>query len=222
MKNSNLTKKMTALLKGVFVTALVTSALVACGNKNNNTTQPVNAYTQSCANCQNITGYPFFSAQTQVLSPNYYGGGYYGGGTAAATISWSFSGQNTSSSATGQNYNPYGSPAMNYVGQVSVAGQLNVTTALGGTACPPIPAGTYTITTQQVGQWAGGQISGLRLLISGANVQATATVNNAQAYDSYGYGYSSGANSNLGRVIGSISIESNNGLQCWNQALNLN
>lgn len=210
--------EMNKIIKGALLAAALTTMLVACGNKNNSTSQPpVNAFTASCTNCQNITGFPFFTAQTQVYSQG-YGYSYYGYyGQAVGTLNWSFSGQNTSSS-TAQNSNPYSSPAMNYVGQVSVAGQLDVSQSLGtNNFCPAIPAGSYSISTQTVGQWANGQISGMRFLISGAGVSAVAVLNQAQAQD-YSYGYYSTSTS---RVYGTLLIESVNGFNCQSLRLNL-
>lgn len=206
MKNNNLTK----IVKGIFAAALL-STLVACGNKNKDNNQNLNAFTQSCVNCDGITGFPFFSAQTQAYMMSYYGYGY----TNALSINWSFSGQNINGQAQGQNYNQYASPAMNYVGKVSAAGQINVTAALNLGFCPQVPAGQYTISTQTVGQWANGKISGLRFLVSGP-VTITAVINDAQAYEN-GYQYSSS-----GRVSGQILIEQVNGYYCQGSTLYLN
>lgn len=180
MNNINLTK----LTKGVLATFLF-STLVACGNRRDNNNQNINAYNQSCAvNCEGISGYPFFTAQTQALRQGY---GYSYGYTTAMAISWSFSGQNISNQTQNQNYNQYAPPAMNYVGKVSAAGQVSVVTALSDMGlCPQIPAGTYNLTTHTGGQWQNGQISGLRILITGP-VTITATLSNAQATQS-GYG----------------------------------
>lgn len=212
--------EMKKIIKGALLTAALMTTLVACGNRNNSTTQPpVNAFTASCTNCQNITGFPFFTAQTQVYSFG-YGYGFYG--QAVATLNWSFSGQNTSSS-TAQNSNPYASPAMNYVGQASVAGQLDVTQNLGtNNFCPAIPSGSYSIATQTVGQWANGQISGMRFLINGTGVSAVAVLNQAQASEyTYGYGYYSGGGGSASRVTGTLIIESVNGYYCQGLQLNL-
>lgn len=207
MKNNNLTK----IVKGIFAAALL-STLVACGNKNKDNNQNINAFTQSCANCDGITGFPFFSAQTQAYMMSYGGYGY----TSAMAVNWSFSGQNLNNGqAQGQNYNQYASPAMNYVGKVSAAGQVNVTAPLNLGFCPQVPAGQYTISTQAVGQWANGKISGMRMIISGA-VQMIAVINDAQGYE---YGYSQYAQS---RVSGQMLIEQVNGFYCQGSTLYLN
>lgn len=213
MKNVNLTK----LIKGTMALALVSSLLIACGKKEDNSNQ-INAYTQNCANCEGlgITGFPFFTAQTQAYSQ--LGWSY----SSAMTLSWSFSGQNISGQST-QNYNQYASPAMNYVGKVSVAGKVRVLSQIGNSQngsnyfCPVIPVGEYNLTTQSVGQWANGQISGLRLLVTGP-VTMTITLNQAQAYEySYGYQYSSGS-----RVYGNMIVEQVNGYYCQGLQFQLN
>jgi hypothetical protein len=209
MKNNNLTK----IVKGLLATALLTT-LVACGKKADNNNQNLNAFTQSCVNCDGITGFPFFTAQSQAYKMNYYGYGY----TNAMTLNLSFSGQNINGQAQGQSqngYNQYASPAMNYVGKVSAAGQITVAAVLNLGFCPAVPAGTYNLTTQTVGQWANGQISGLRMLIQGP-VSMLAVINQAQASE-YGYQYSSSS-----RVTGQIVIEQVNGYFCQGATLYLN
>lgn len=219
MKNNNLTK----LIKGLLATAVLSTLLIACGNKSGDNNPQLNAFTQSCVNCEGITGFPFFSAQTKASLYNPYSYGY--GGQTAMTINWSFSGQNINSQAQGQsqtqpqsNYQ-YGSPAMNYVGKVSAAGQVSVTSTIGGTNngyfCPAIPAGTYNLATQTVGQWSQGQISGLRLVISGP-VTMTVSLNQAQAYQN-SYQYSSSS-----YIAGSLVIEQVNGYYCQGLQLNMN
>lgn len=197
MKNINLTK----LAKGILLTAVISSVLIACGKKEDNNNQ-INAYTQSCVNCEGITGFPFFTVQTQAYSQTGYS---Y---SNAMTVNWSFSGQNLSGQ-TQQNYNPYSSPAMNYVGKVSAAGKVTVAAALNLGFCPQVPAGTYNLTTQTVGQWANGQISGLRMLFSGP-VTMTVALSQAQASEySYGYQYS-----NSSRIYGTMIVEQVNGYYC--------
>lgn len=209
MKNNNLTK----LAKGFLAVAMLSTALVACGNKKDDNNPQLNAFTQSCVNCEGITGYPFFIAQTRATLYSSYGYGY--GSQAAININWSFSGQNINTQAQGQSQAQpsyqYGSPAMNYVGKVSAAGQVNVTSTIGGSNngyfCPAIPAGTYNLATQTVGQWANGQISGLRLIISGP-VTMTVVLNQAQAAQ-YSYQYSSSS-----YITGGLIIEQVNGYYC--------
>lgn len=212
MKNKNLANVVKGLLAG---TALLTG-LVACGNKNENTT-PLNAFTASCVNCQNITGYPFFSAQTQAYSMNWNSWS----GQSAMTLAWSFSGQNTNTQNNGQNYNQWASPAMNYSGQVSAAGTVNVSSSLNLGFCPALPAGSYNLTTQTVGQWNQGQISGLKMLITGP-VTAIAVVNQAQASE-YSNGWYGGGGGSTGssRVTGYLVIESVNGYYCQGAQLSL-
>lgn len=220
MKNNNIPK----LVKGIFTAAILSTLLMACGKKNDETL-PVNAFTQSCINCEGITGFPFFSAQTQAYQQN-QGYGY----TTAMAISWSFSGQNINGQAQqglpgqqaqgqyGQQYNQYASPAMNYVGKVSAAGKVTVSGGLNLGFCPQVPAGTYNLTTQTVGQWANGQISGLRMLISGA-VTMTASLSQAQASE-YSYGYQSTAGTS--RLYGTLIIEQVNGYYCQGAQFYLN
>lgn len=215
MKNSNLAK-IKGLLKGVVAGAALLGVLAACGNKNDNTT-PINAFTQSCVNCENITGFPFFSAQTQAYSMNYSSWS----GTSALTLAWSFSGQNTNTQNSGQNYNQWASPAMNYAGQVSAAGTANVTTALNLGFCPQLPPGRYNLTTQTVGQWNQGQISGLKMLLTGP-VTAVAVVNQAQASEySYGGGWFGGGGTATSRVNGYLVIEQVNGYYCQGAQLTM-
>jgi hypothetical protein len=210
MKNNNLTK----IAKGLLALALL-STLVACGKKTDNNNQNLNAFTQNCINCvdNGITGFPFFSSQSQAYKPSYYGYGY----TNAMTLNLSFSGQNINAQAQAQdNNNQFVSPAMNYVGKVSAAGQVNVAAVLNLGFCPAVPAGQYNLSTQTVGQWSKGAISGLRMLISGP-VTMTAVINQAQAYE---YGYSQYSNNS--RVYGQIVIEQVNGYFCQGATLQLN
>ena len=209
MKNNNLTK----LAKGFLTVAALSTVLIACGNKKDDNNPQLNAFTQSCVNCEGITGYPFFIAQTRATLYSSYGSGY--GSQAAININWSFSGQNINTQAQGQSQTQpsyqYGSPAMNYVGKVSAAGQVNVTATIGGSNngyfCPAIPAGTYNLATQTVGQWNNGQISGLKLIISGP-VTMTVVLNQAQAAQ-YSYQYSSSS-----YITGGLIIEQVNGYYC--------
>lgn len=210
MKNHNRTSQINSLaklVKTLVVATTLSMVLVACKNDKVDNSQQINAYTQSCVNCEGIgiTGFPFFTAQTQAYRQSGYS---Y---AAAMAINWSFSGQNISNQAQPQNYNQYASAAMNYVGKVSAAGQINVATALNLGFCPQIPAGTYNLTTQKVGQWAQGQISNIKFLISGA-VTMTATLSQAQAVEySYGLQYSANTNS---RMSGYFTIEQVNGYYC--------
>lgn len=217
MKNFNLTK----LAKGLLTAALLSTVLIACGNKKDDNTAPVNAFTQSCVNCEGITGFPFFIAQTKASLYNSYSYGGYNS-QAAMTINWSFSGQNVSPQTQQQGTQPnyqYGSPAMNYVGKVSAAGQVTVTQIIGGANngyfCPAIPAGTYTLATYTVGQWTNGVISGLKLVVSGP-VSMTVSLNQAQA-SQYSYQYS-----NSSYIYGTMVVEQVNGYYCQGLQLNLN
>lgn len=208
MKNINLTK----LVKGLLTASLISTVLIACGNKKDDNTAQLNAFTQSCVNCEGITGFPFFSAQTKASLYNSYSYGY--NSQAAMNVNWSFSGQNINTQTQQQGTQPtyqYGSPAMNYVGKVSAAGQVTVTAPIGGTNngyfCPAIPAGTYTLATQTVGQWTNGVITGLRLIITGP-VSMVITLSQAQA-SQYTYQYSS-----TSYISGGMIVEQVNGFYC--------
>ena len=206
------TEKLTKLAKGFFLAAAVMTSVIACGKKNADNNQNVNAFTQSCVNCQNITGFPFFTAQTQAFLSN-----TYGGYAETMRINWSFSGQNVNSQSQANNPGgqQYGSPAMNYNGQVSAAGQVTVGTVVPARYfCPGIPAGTYNLTTQTVGQWSQGAVSGLKLLITGP-VNMTAILSNGQASE-YGYQYQTGSH-----ISGNLQIEQVNGYYCQGLTLYL-
>ncbi len=209
MKNNNLIK----LIKAVIAGALLSALLIACGKKNVDPL-PVNAFTKNCPGCDGITGFPFFTATTQALSQSGYGGSYNSG----MTLSWSFSGQNISGQAQGQTYNPHASPAMNYVGKVSAAGKVTVAGVLNLGFCPAVPAGTYDLSTQTVGQWANGQISGLRMLITGP-VTMTVTLSQAQASQ---YSYSNSYSQSTSRIYGTMIIEQVNGYYCQGAQFYLN
>lgn len=214
MKNINLTK----LVKGLLAVTLISTVLIACGNKKDDNTALLNAFTQNCVNCEGITGFPFFSAQTRASLYSTYGYGY---GQSAMNINWSFSGQNINPQQPSQQQQPgqmqppqqqqYGSPAMNYVGKVSAAGQITVTAPIGGTNngyfCPAIPTGTYTLATQTVGQWTNGQISGLKLVVTGP-VSMTMNLSQAQA-SQYSYNYSA-----TSYISGGLIVEQVNGYYC--------
>lgn len=217
MKNFNLTK----LAKGLFTAALLSTVLIACGNKKDDNTAQLNAFTQSCVNCEGITGFPFFIVQTKASLYNSYS--YYGyNSQSAMTINWSFSGQNVAVQPQQQGTQPtyqYGSPAMNYVGKVSAAGQVTVTQAIGSTGmsyfCPPILAGTYNLATHTVGQWTNGVITGLRMVLTGP-VSMTVSLMQAQA-SQYTYQYS-----NSSYIYGTMVVEQVNGFNCQGLQLNLN
>ena len=217
MKNFNLTK----LAKGLLTAALLSTVLIACGNKKDDNTVQLNAFTQNCVNCEGITGYPFFITQTKASLYNSYS--YYGNySQAAMNINWSFSGQNLTAQPQQQGTQPsyqYGSPAMNYVGKVSAAGQVTVTQVIGGGNsgyfCPAIPAGTYNLATQTVGQWTNGVITGLRMVLSGP-VSMMISLTQAQAsQNTYQY-------SNSSYISGTMIIEQVNGYNCGGLQLNLN
>ncbi len=216
MTNFNLKK----LAKGLITVALLSTVLIACGNKKDNNTAPVNAFTQSCVNCEGITGLPFFIAQTKASLYSSYSYGY--NQQAAMTLNWSFSGQNLAAQPQQQGTQPtyqYGSPAMNYVGKVSAAGQVTVTQIIGGGNggyfCPAIPAGAYTLSTYTVGQWTNGVISGLKLVVTGP-VSMTISLSQAQA-SQYSYQYS-----NSSYIYGTMVVEQVNGFNCQGLQLNMN
>ena len=216
MKNINLTK----LAKGLMTAALLSTVLIACGNKKDDPVAQLNAFTQNCVNCEGITGFPFFSVQSKASLYSSYSYGY--GAQAAMNINWSFSGQNINTQTQQQGTQPsyqYGSPAMNYVGKVSAAGQVTVTQPIGGSNngyfCPAIPAGTYNLATQTVGQWTNGVITGLRMVLSGP-VSMMVTLSQAQA-SQYSYQYS-----NSSYISGGMIVEQVNGYYCQGLQFNLN
>jgi len=220
MRNENLKN----LVKGVLATAVVSALLIACKPKNDEVL-PVNAYTKNCLDCAaaGITGFPFFTAQTQALKQGAFTGGYSSGYSTAMTVNWSFSGQNLNTqvqgqSQQGQTYYQYSSPAMSYVGKVSAAGKVEVAAPLNLGFCPAVPAGTYELSTQTLGQWTNGQITGLKILIFGP-VTMTATLSQGQASEySYGYQYSAGSS----RVYGNLIVEQVNGYYCQSAQFYLN
>ncbi len=217
MKNFNLTK----LAKGLMTVALLSTVLIACGNKKDDNTAQLNEFTKSCVDCAGagITGFPFFITQTKASLYSSYSYGY--NQQAAMTLNWSFSGQNLAAQPQQQGTQPtyqYGSPAMNYVGKVSAAGQVTVTQIIGGGNgyfCPAIPAGTYTLATHTVGQWTNGVITGLRLVVTGP-VSMTISLSQAQA-SQYSYQYS-----NSSYIYGTMVVEQVNGYYCQGLQLNMN
>lgn len=216
MTNFNLTK----LAKGLLTAALLSTVLIACGNKKDDNTAQLNAFTQSCVNCEGITGFPFFITQTKASLYSSYSYGY--NQQAAMTLNWSFSGQNLAAQPQQQGTQPtyqYGSPAMNYVGKVSAAGQVTVTQIIGGGNggyfCPAIPAGTYNLNTLTVGQWTNGVITGLRMVVAGP-VSMTISLSQAQAWqNTYQY-------SNSSYIYGTMIVEQVNGYYCQGLQLNMN
>jgi hypothetical protein len=207
MKMNNLTK----LVKGVLVSVALVTTVVACGNKNKDNPN-LNAYQQACSNCGDITGFPFFTAQTTAQSMT------YGSYANAMKINWSFSGQNISQQQqNNQNNNgySYGAPSMMYTGKVSAIGTVTVNSLLNLGMCPQIPPGNYQLATQTVGAWNGNgnqaQVSGIRLLMTRDNIQFTAILSNAYAaeYVGYGYGYASRT-----QISGNLQIEQVNGFYC--------
>jgi len=84
---------------------------------------------------------------------------------------------------------------------------VTVTNALSFGFCPAIPPGAYTLSTQTAGQWSGGQISRIKLIVSGP-VSYTAIFTQGQASDN-GYGYSAGS-----YISGRMQIEQVNGYYC--------
>lgn len=203
MKTNNLNK----LIKVALLSAALVTSVVACGNKNKDN-QQLNAFQQSCvSNCEDISPIPFFSVNTTGQSMTY---GYGYGSTSSLRMSLSFAGQNISQQQNqNQNYNPWASPAMNYVGRVSAVGTVTFSQALNLGFCPAIPAGQYSLATQTAGQWNQGQISGIRFVISGP-VSMTALLLNAQASEGGYYQYGSGGS----RLYGNLQIEQVNGYYC--------
>lgn len=209
MKTNNLTKLkvLNKVFKGLLIAVGLITTVVACGgNKTNN--QNLNAYQQSCSNCQNITGYPFFTVQTTAQNMTYYGN--------QLRLSLNFSGQNVSQSQMQSGANGgyvSGSPAMMYSGQVAAMGEVTVNSAIRFGNCPEVPAGQYTLSTQTVGTWNGNgyqaQISGLRLITTNGPVTFTLVMSNAYASEMV-YAYSSSTSLN-----GNLQIETVNGLNCF-------
>ncbi|MGZ3692101.1 MAG: hypothetical protein ACXVAX_11400 [Pseudobdellovibrio sp.] len=201
MKTNNLTK----LFKGLFVAAALASSVVACGSKNNNN-QNLNAYQQSCSNCQNITGYPFFTVSAIAYNQVYY--------SNSLKMNLNFSGQNVSQANNNNNgYGYYSPPSMQYSGQVGAVGDVTVSAPINFGNCPQVPAGDYTISTQTVGTWNGNgsqaQISGLRLVTTNGPVTFTMVFTNASAVE-YAMSYSSST-----RLYGNVQIDTVNGLNCF-------
>lgn len=198
MKKNNYFKYATGFFVGVALTFIA-----ACGNKGgNNSNQQVIPVTpfQACANCQNINGAVFFSAE----SVDY---------TGSIRLNWTFSGQ---ASPVVQSY-PYQSNGMTpgtYYGPVAAQGQLSVSQAMNLGYCV-VPAGVYSVGTIQAGQWGYGIASGLALqAISGATSMLITF--NGQV-SSPGYLQDSQASSStnpVGRMFGNLQIQSINGQQC--------
>ncbi len=202
MKTPNLTK----LIKGLLAAAALVSTVVACGSKNNNNNN-LNAYQTSCSNCQNITGYPFFTVSAVAYNQVYY--------SNSLKMNLSFSGQNVNQTQlqNGQNGGYYGPPSMMYSGQVGAMGDVTISSPINFGNCPQIPAGQYTISTQTVGAWNGNgsqaQISGLRLVTTNGPVTFSIVFSNASAVE-YANGYSAST-----RLYGNLQIDQVNGLNCF-------
>jgi len=212
--------KPTTFLKysvSLLVLTVVTTLVVACGNKNESAPQPV--VIQQNNNCLNgvcnvpVGGTNLFQGESQ----DWYG---------LVRFTWTFLAQNAISTV-----NPYGtsygsiygggtnytvSPIVSYYGPVIATGTMSLAQASGGLngSCQ-LPAGTYTFGTVTPGQWASAIVSGLRLQASGP---VAVTLSVPQAMVGAKTGSQLGQYWNeipaTGRIFGTVNVETINGYPC--------
>lgn len=196
MKKPNFFKYVAGFFVGV--TLIV---IAACGNKSQNNTQPVqtNLYPyQQCVNCQNINGNVFFSGQ----SSDY---------TGTLQVTWAFAGQNL---VMQQTY-PYTASVTpgTYYGPVSTTGQLSLSQNINLGYCQ-IPAGTYSLVTNQAGQWGYGIVSNLTMQAMGPTNMVVSFFGQVSSPGYLSSGQASSSTNSVGRMFGNLQIQSVNGQTC--------
>jgi hypothetical protein len=219
------TFKMTKIVKGFVLATSLVVGLTACGKKADNNNQAQNVFQQSNLDGE-INGQPFFETTTRAYSQNYWTASTY------LTLNWQFAGQNISPTNPQNNNNSFNngfnnsfsSPAMAYSGKVAAAGSMVIAAPLNLSFCGLIPAGTYNLTTATVGRWNQGQISGVRIVLSGPvtfyavlyNAQATEFAGNNYPYQQpFNQGFQQPYQSANGRrITGTLQIEQVNGYYC--------
>lgn len=188
---------------GFFIAAALI-AIAACGNKGGSNPPPpvvAPAYPYAnCVNCQNINGSLIFSGE----SVDY---------TGSLRITWAFLGQSV---AVAQTY-PYsygsGMTSETYSGMISTSGQMILNQNLNMGSCV-IPAGTYSVSTYQAGQWGYGIVSNLALQAVGPANLMLGFYGQVSASSYLSNGQLARVSASTGRMFGNLQIQSVNGQSC--------
>lgn len=187
------------------VISIASAFVIACENKNNNSTQTLPVY-QNCVNCGGvINGSEFFRSESKDYNQT-------------TLLNLSFVGS-TNVALPYYNNSYYGSPVITYNGPVAVTGTMSVSMGsnLGGCLIPP---GQYTLSTLQAGTWANAIVQNLRIQAYGpANIilsipQAQVS---AKRYDQLGRLWTEIPQS--GRIFGNVVVENVNGFRCYTNIL---
>lgn len=174
--------------------------LTACPDNKNNQNNPYQVY-PNCANCGDLgAGQEFFRSQ----SKNYYG---------SLILNLNFVGSSIATNGINYYNSYYQSPVVSYYGPVAVTGnmQVNYNQQYGCT----IPAGSYTITTLQAGQWRSAIAGGLRIQATGpvsVVMSLPQMIVQAKQYNQLGRLWTEIPQ--VGRIYGDMIVESVNGYNC--------
>lgn len=193
---------MKTLTKMMTLTAvtIATAFVIACENKNKNNPANLPVYQNGMVN-----GPEFFRAESKDTNQTMFFNFSFLSSTGVATPYYN-------------NLN-YGSPVINYVGPVGVNGSLSVTMGqyLGGCL---VQAGTYTLSTVQVGTWSNALVQDVRLQASGP-ASMIISIRNAQVaakpYNQMGNLWTEIPQ--YGRIFGKLVIENVNGYNCYADVL---
>ena len=196
-----------------FIGFMALSLMVFSCGKNNDNGNNNNVYA-NCAGCAGIAnGQPFFSSQSTDI-------------TYGLTMNLNFVGNTGGYNANGQQQygQQYGStidPIVSYSGIVAAQGVMTLSQSIGsnyggygqGYGSCFLPAGTYSITTAQPGQWSQAIVSGLVLNAIGP-ASAIIQISQAQVAAKSQLGATWNEVAPVGRLFGDLVIQSVNGIQC--------
>lgn len=198
--------KLTSKIISVLLVTAATTYIVACDQKNNNSTATVLPVYQNCVNCGGvISGSEFFRSE----SKNY---------NQTVLLNLSFVGSTNVATPYYGNLN-YGSPVITYNGPVAVTGTMNINMGTNAGGCL-IQPGQYTLSTLQAGTWSNAIVQNLRIQAYGPSnmiISIPLAQVSAKRYDQMGRLWSEIPQ--VGRIFGNVIIENVNGYRCYTDIL---
>lgn len=190
---------------------LATAFIIACGgnkSSNNNNQIPVNPYGYgyngyNCPGCS--SGSEIYRGESQSLD-------------GSARLSIGFYATQTVNSAYANPYSyQYGLNPVSYMGPVMAQGQITVNFNYGFNGYCNLPAGSYTVSTLNPGQWSSAVFTQIRVQLLGP-VSATAVLSGtvgAKSAQYYGATWAEMPRPYTGSIYGGqLLIDSMNGAQC--------
>ncbi|MES2803287.1 MAG: hypothetical protein V4654_12405 [Bdellovibrionota bacterium] len=190
----------------IIIVTIATAYIVACDQKNKNSTTIALPVYQNCVNCGGvINGLEFFRSQSKDFN-------------RTVLLDLSFVGSTNVAAPYYGNLN-YGSPVINYTGPVAVTGTLNINMGTNAGGCL-IQPGQYTLSTLQAGTWSNAIVQNLRIQAYGPSnmiISIPMAQVSAKRYDQMGRLWSEIPQ--MGRIFGNVIIENVNGYRCYSDIL---